>query len=139
MNRLVDERYVLDMKRSAHPFLGLAVLAAVTLSITSCAAGRAQPGAASPVPLPTPTGSEQAISTANLGYLWPLKVKHGKIACRPGTQAVFIAPDGKAYALNDRASTRYPSIDPLRENGAGGTFISLGAMRSDALRLCSSG
>ena len=45
----------------------------------------------------------QRISEKNLGYTWPLTVDHGTAECREGDQAVFTAPDGTTYALNDRA------------------------------------
>ncbi|MGH9129452.1 MAG: DUF2511 domain-containing protein [Acidimicrobiales bacterium] len=86
------------------------------------------------IPLAPRNGNQQAISRANLNHLWPFTVNNGTITCRLGPQgadAIFIAPDGKAYALNSRASQDgYPSLGHLR-NGT-----SLGAIRSLALALC---
>ncbi|PXX66369.1 uncharacterized protein DUF2511 [Nocardia tenerifensis] len=109
------------------------------LSIGACGggSGRPNPSHASPVPLPEPTSSSQAVAAENLGALWPFTVDHGTIECRAGEQAVFTAPDGKSYALNDRAEQAgLPSLEPLRANGSGGDKISLGALRSRTLQLC---
>jgi hypothetical protein len=114
-------------------------LIAGTLATSACGGGSGPKDPAHPVPspLPTPISSSQAISSENLGYLWPLTVDRGTLECRPGDLAVFIAPDGTAYALNDNASTAgIASIEPLRATGAGGDKISLGAIRSKTLALC---
>lgn len=107
------------------------------LGVTSgCGAGSRNPGT-SAVPLPAPTTTNQQVNRANLAYLWPLTVGHGTIECRAGDQAVFIAPDGKTYALNDAAeATGAADIAPIQATGADHSKISLGALRSNALRLC---
>ncbi len=87
--------------------------------------------------MPAPTSARQAVASENFGYLWPLTVDRGELECRPGVQVVFIAPDGKSYALNDKAGAAgIPDIAPLRATGADGDAIGLGALRSTALGLC---
>lgn len=116
-----------------------ATLAATVLVLGACTGGggRADPAVDSPVPLPPPDGSSQQVGEENLAYLWPLTVPRGTMECRDGDQVVFVAPDGQAYALNDRAGAAgYPSIEPLRATGSGGDKISLGSLRSKALGLC---
>lgn len=86
-----------------------------------------------PVPLPSPSGNTQPISRANLAHLWPLTVDAGTLMCRDGEDALFVAEDGTAYALNGQASQHgYASISAIEADGA-----HLGAMRSLALKLCS--
>lgn len=113
-------------------------VSAVLIGVASgCGAGSRNPAQSSPVPLPEPTSNSQQISRENLAYLWPLTTDHGTIECRPGTQTVFIAPDGKTYALNDTAKAGGAAdIEPLRATGTGQSKISLGALRSKALGLC---
>ncbi|MFG3617278.1 DUF2511 domain-containing protein [Nocardia sp. NPDC047654] len=109
------------------------------MATSACGGGSGPKNPEHPVPshLPPPTSSSQTISSENMGYSWPLTVDHGTLECRPGDLAVFIAPDGTVYALNDNASTAgITSIEPLRATGAGGDKISLGAMRSKTLALC---
>ncbi|WP_051021278.1 DUF2511 domain-containing protein [Nocardia araoensis] len=109
------------------------------LATSACGGGSGPKHPAHPIPsaLPAPTSSSQAISSQNMGYLWPLTVDHGTLECRPGDQAVFIAPDATVYALNDNAANAgFADIEPLRATGAGGDKISLGALRSKTLGLC---
>lgn len=112
-----------------------------TVLVGGC--GTAAPGqnsARTPVPLPSPTGTSLAIDESNLLYLWPLSVDHGMIECRDGRKAVFVAPDGKVYALNREADDAgYADIAPLREKATTGADVSLGALRSHALGLCGLG
>ena len=55
---------------------------------------------------------------------------------RDGGETLFVSPDGSAYALNDRAEAHgVASIEPIRLT-SGGHKVSLGAMRSMALKLC---
>ncbi|MBF6228500.1 DUF2511 domain-containing protein [Nocardia abscessus] len=117
----------------------LTCLIAGALASSACGGGSGpkNPAHPTPSPLPPPTSNSQAIRSENLGYLWPLTVDHGTLECRPGDQAVFIAPDGSAYALNGNASDAgVADIEPLRATGAGNDKISLGAMRTKALTLC---
>lgn len=119
---------------------GGALLAAL-LTLGACGsggAGREDPGVDQPVsPAPAKDG-QQRIGEENMGHIWPLSVPEGTIECREPDQAVFTAPDGKTYALNDRAAQAdYPSVEPLRAEGADGGKISLGALRSKAMALCS--
>jgi hypothetical protein len=89
------------------------------------------------VPLPSPEGSRQPIARENLVHLWPLTVDHGTIECRDGNVAVFVDPNGKAYALNRNAEDAgLADIDPIRRESEGGWQVSLGALRSHALALC---
>ncbi|MFI9406675.1 DUF2511 domain-containing protein [Nocardia sp. NPDC052316] len=107
--------------------------------VSACAggAGPMSPAHPTPVPLPEPTSSSQPVASENLGYLWPFTVDRGTIECRAGDQAVFVAPDGKPYALNENAEQAgVPSIEPLRADGSDGDKISLGAVRSRTLQLC---
>lgn len=108
---------------------------------TACSGGDGPgPAHTSPVPLPTATGTSQAVSSENFAYLWPLSVDHGTIECGTGDQAVFVAPDGARYALNENAeSAGVQSIEPLRTGPPGKEKISLGALRSRALSLCHRG
>lgn len=124
-------------KTRSHLSRAVAVAAAV-LALAGCReAGSAHPAHKTPVPLPSPTGDKQEISSANLAYLWPLTVDHGTIECLPADRAIFVAPDGKAYALNRRArSAGYAAITPIRAKGSGGGYVSLGALLGDALKLC---
>ncbi|MFT7835910.1 DUF2511 domain-containing protein [Saccharothrix sp. BKS2] len=115
----------------------LALCAATLAAVAGCGAGSSDPASTSPVPLPAPTGNRQEVSQANLGYLWPVNVDHGTIECRNGEQAVFIDPDGQAFALNDKAAEAgVPGIEPLRIEGSQGDKISLGALLGHALDLC---
>ncbi|MFI6171880.1 DUF2511 domain-containing protein [Nocardia sp. NPDC051052] len=105
--------------------------------ISACGGGGEGAAQPSPVPLPEPTSSRQAVASENLGSLWPFTVDHGTLECRAGVQAVFVAPDGKSYALNDKAEQAgVAGVESLRAKGSGGDEISLGAVRSRALRLC---
>jgi len=117
-----------------------AVLVGVlSLGVTGCGggSGRADPDVETPVPLPEPVGSTQQVRSENLGYLWPLTLPGGVIECRPGQVAVFTAPDGTSYALNDNAERAgFADIGPLRASGADGDEISLGSLRSKTLKLC---
>lgn len=114
-----------------------AVSVAVIGVASGCGAGSRNPAHSSPVPLPEPTTNTQQISRENLAYLWPLTTDHGTIECRAGDQAMFVAPDGKAYALNDTAKAAGAAdIAPLRATGANQSKVSLGALRSKALELC---
>ncbi|MFE9582333.1 DUF2511 domain-containing protein [Nocardia sp. NPDC006044] len=109
------------------------------LMVGACGGGGGAEEAArsSSVPLAEPTASRQAVAKEDLGSLWPFTVDHGTIECRAGVQAVFVAPDGKAFALNDKAEEAgVAGVEPLRAKGAGGDKVSLGAVRSKALRLC---
>lgn len=111
---------------------------ALVMGVASgCGAGSGNPTSTAPVPLPTPITSSQQISRENLAYLWPLTVDRGTIECRAGDQAVFVAPDGRTYALNDTARAGGTAdIEPIRATGADHSKISLGALRSEALGLC---
>lgn len=117
---------------------GTGLVATAALLLTGCKeAGNARPAHKTPVPLPSPTGTKQQISIKNLGYLWPFTVDHGTIECRPPVRAVFVTPEGKAYALNGRAEKAgYAKVTPIRAEGDGGAHISLGAIRGEALKLC---
>jgi hypothetical protein len=120
-----------------------AVAVLAILAMAGCGpggSGRADPAYRTPVPPAPPQGGRQALSSQNLAYLWPLTVERGTIECRDATNAVFVAPDATAYALNDDAmKAGYPSIEPLRARGADSSPISLGALRSRALGLCHAG
>ncbi|MGW4090802.1 DUF2511 domain-containing protein [Nocardia sp. NPDC004750] len=114
-----------------------AIAGALATSACGGGSGPKHPAHATPSPLPPPTSSSQAVGSENMGYLWPLTVDHGTLECRPGDVAVFIAPDGTGYALNDNASNAgFADIESLRATGAGGDKISLGALRSKTLGLC---
>jgi hypothetical protein len=127
-------RYVASRRSAAILTLGVTLLMGVT---SGCGAGSRNPAQSSPVPLPAPTTTSQQISRENLAYLWPLTVEHGTIECRAGEQAVFVAPDGKTYALNDTAKADGAAdIAPIQATGADHSTISLGALRGKALELC---
>lgn len=120
--------------------IGVASCGALMISAYGGGAGAKEASQSSAVPLPEPTSNKQAVASENLGSLWPFTVDHGTIECRAGVQAVFVAPDGKAYALNDKAEEAgVTGIEPLRAKGSGGDKVSLGAVRSRALRLCEFG
>jgi Protein of unknown function (DUF2511) len=105
------------------------LLASATMVLT---AGCGPDGTPAAVPLPSPIGGEQPIARANLAHLWPLTVDSGTLVCRSGSEAVFVADDGTAYALNEQAAQHgYSDIAALATPGA-----HLGALRSIALRLC---
>jgi hypothetical protein len=112
--------------------------AAAALLLAACGgSGTSNPASSHPEPLPSPTSTAQRMSAKNLGYTWPLTVDHGTAECRKGTQAVFTAPDGTVYALNDRArDAGYRDIGPLRAKGDGGDPISLGSLLGKTLKLC---
>ncbi|MFG2141124.1 DUF2511 domain-containing protein [Streptomyces sp. NPDC048650] len=116
----------------------LALSGLVLLGLTACGGGgRSGPHTTDPVPLPSPTAARQKMSEKNLGYTWPLKVDHGTAECRRDNQAVFTAPDGTTYALNDRARhAGYRAIDALRASGDDGDKVSLGSLLSKTLKLC---
>lgn len=84
------------------------------------------------VPLPKPSDTRQSIDESNLLHLWPLTVDHGTIECRDRQYALFIAPDGTEYGLNEVATRKgYPSIEKIHR-----AKVSLGALRSHTLALC---
>ncbi|WP_091449235.1 DUF2511 domain-containing protein [Actinokineospora iranica] len=112
---------------------------ALALALSACGAGRSDPNTVSPVPLAPPTGATQPVTEANFGYLWPFTVDRGTLECRQSEQTVFIAPDGKEYALNDKAEQAgLPDVEPIRAEGDQGDKISLGSVTSTALALCGS-
>ncbi|MFF4605286.1 DUF2511 domain-containing protein [Streptomyces sp. NPDC001339] len=77
------------------------------------------------------------MSEKNFGYLWPLKIDHGTVACREGGQAVITAPDSTTYALNNQArKAGYPDIEPIRVSGNSGEKVSLGSLLSRTMKLC---
>lgn len=125
-----------DIKNTTLRILCCAAVAGVAL--TGCSGGgRADPAVESPVPLPPPEGRSQQVGQENLAYMWPLTVHRGVMECRGDHQVVFTAPDGKEYALNDKAAEAgYASLDPIHATGTDGDKISLGSLRSKALRLC---
>lgn len=93
--------------------------------------------ATEPVALPSVSTTTQAVAEANLVHLWPLTIDHGEIACTDKQYAVFNAPDGAVYALNEAARRHgYADIEPLRRRSGNGALVSLGALRSAALGLC---
>lgn len=103
-----------------------------TVALVMALAGCGPDDTPAPVALPSPTGSTQAISRTNLAHLWPLTAEAGTLTCRNRQDALFVAPDGRAYALNDQAGhDGYHSIDKISDNGK-----PLGAIRSLALGLC---
>jgi hypothetical protein len=121
-----------------------ALLGLLLLMLTACggsgAGSRPHSGSTAPVPLPSPTGTAQALSEKNLGYMWPLTVDHGTAECRKGEQAVFQAPDGRTYALNERAKEAgYADISAIRASGDGGGKVSLGVLLSRTMKLCRAG
>jgi|GEM_PF-613152 len=118
-----------------------AALLSILLTVGACdgdGAGRTDPDAEHPRSTEPATDGQQLIWKEDLSRIWPLTVPDGTIECRQTAQAVFTAPDDTTYALNDRAQhAGYPSIDPLRAKNADGDKISLGALRSKAMSLCS--
>jgi len=129
------------MSRFNTRFFACPVLAAATaLALAGCGAGQRDPASTSGVPLPQATSTRQAVSEANFGYLWPLTIDQGTLECRGAEQVVFIAPDGKEYALNAKAEEAgVPSIETLRVDGSQGDKTSLGALLSTGLGLCGKG
>lgn len=110
---------------------------AAAFVLTACGSGTRNPASTSAVPLPPPTSSRQAVTQANFGYLWPLTVDSGTLECHSADQVVFVAPDGKSYALNDKAAAAgVPAIEPLRKEGSTGGKISLGSLLSTGVGLC---
>ncbi|GAA1231641.1 hypothetical protein GCM10009676_13330 [Prauserella halophila] len=123
---------------TAHGAVGSMLLAAVAL-IGACGggAGREDPAIDDPEPAPPAEHGRQQIGEKNIGHIWPLTVHSGTIACEKPDRALFTAPDGETYALNERAADAdHPDIAPLRADGANGEPISLGALRSKAVALC---
>jgi len=106
------------------------------LLVTACGAGRSS--SSGPVqPMPARSGNIQPVAAVNLGHLWPFSVDHGTLSCQGSDEALFIAPDGTKYALNDKAlQAGFLKADPIRAKGASGSQVSLGAVSSDALALC---
>jgi len=117
------------------------VLAVASLGVLAgCGAGQRNPEHKEPQAAVAPTGTTQRIGSENLAYLWPLTVDSGDIQCRAGEQAVFVAPDGRSYALNRKAEDAgVPSIEPIRADGSGGGKVSLGALLSRTMDLCGRG
>ncbi|WP_433341479.1 DUF2511 domain-containing protein [Streptomyces sp. CA-253872] len=121
-----------------------ALVGFLLLMLTSCGGGGSgsepHSGSSAPVPLPSPTSTKQALNEKNLGYMWPLTVDHGTAECRKGEQAVFQAPDGTTYALNERAKEAgYADISAIRASGDGGGKVSLGVLLSRTMKLCRAG
>lgn len=115
-------------------------LGCAALVLAGCGGGgQGRATADEPVPMPPARNGEQPVSAENLGHLWPLTVPSGVLSCTGDNEAVFTAPDGRSYALNERAERHHPSIEPLRADGASASKISLGALRSKALKLCGHG
>jgi len=53
------------------------------------------------------------VSRAQFGDAWPLTVDAGELLCVAPRLVVFRAPEGRMFALNGTAASRYPSIDPI--------------------------
>jgi hypothetical protein len=128
-------------RSTARPVLLVTLgVAGAALLLAGCGAGQRAPATTSAVPLPPPASTKQAVTQANFGYLWPLSVDHGTLECRSTDQVVFVTPEGKGYALNDKAEAAgMPKIDPLRSEGSQGGNVSLGALLSTGLDLCGKG
>ncbi|GAA3137913.1 hypothetical protein GCM10010466_31020 [Planomonospora alba] len=123
---------------SARAAAAAPILAGAALLLTACGgSGQADPATREPVALPSPTAAAQQVSERNFGYTWPLTVDHGTAECRDGDRAVFTAPDGTTYALNERArEAGYAAVDPVRLSGEGGGKVSLGPLLSRTMKLC---
>jgi hypothetical protein len=114
-----------------------AALSAVLLLALTAGCGAHDGSAAEPVPMPSVSTTSQAVTEAHLVHLWPLTVDHGEVACTEKQYAIFHAPDGTEYALNEAARRHgYADIEPLRRRSGNGALVSLGALRSTALGLC---
>jgi hypothetical protein len=121
-----------ELIRAASVASSLAAIAALSACEHGNSTGNSTGNSAGYAPLPKPTGTEQVVAANNFGRLWPVTVPSGTIGCRADDAAVFIAPGGKAYALNERAREHgYADVSEIRAED-----VSLGALRSDALRLC---
>ena len=53
------------------------------------------------------------VSRAQFGDAWPLTVDAGELLCLPPSLVVLRAQDGRMFALNGTAASRYPSIEPI--------------------------
>ncbi len=87
----------------------------------------------------TQSKSAKAVSFDDLGDAWPLTVQQGILKCRAGSLALFVAPDGKEYALNGTANSKgYPRINPIWADNAKipGTKKNIGVLIILALELC---
>lgn len=116
---------------------GTLVAAVLLLGACGGGAGREDPAVENPSPAPSAKNGRQQIGAENMGHIWPLTVRNGTISCENPDRALFTAPDGDTYALNDRAAQAgHRDIGPLRAEGANGEPISLGALRSKAMALC---
>jgi hypothetical protein len=117
-----------ELIRAASVASSLAAIAA----LSACEHGNSAVRADGYTPLPSPTGTEQAVAANNFGRLWPVSVASGTLACRADDATVFLTRGGRSYALNGRAREHgYADIAEIRDDD-----VSLGALRSEALKLC---
>jgi hypothetical protein len=71
------------------------------------------------------------------GFRWPLTVDEGTVRCEAFAIS-FVAPNGREYALNGVASSRYPRIDPIwaADPDFPGLKISIGPLIDAGQPLC---
>jgi hypothetical protein len=74
------------------------------------------------------------VSQADYGARWPFEMTHGWLRCE-GAGAVILNVQGKDYAVNGRASSRYPSIKAVRKRG-NDPDSDVGPIISHGLALC---
>jgi hypothetical protein len=74
------------------------------------------------------------IRQAEYGDHWPFAIRQGRLRCE-GAGAVILAAQGKDYAVNGMAGTRYAAIQPIRKNTSD-PKIDIGPIISRGLTLC---
>jgi hypothetical protein len=82
---------------------------------------------------PTPREGIE-IRQAEYGDHWPFAIQRGRLRCE-GTGAVILTAQGKDYAVNRMAGTRYASIQPVRKS-TNDPKIDIGPIISRGLTLC---
>jgi hypothetical protein len=81
------------------------------------------------------------VSRADMGKKWPLTLDKGRLLCigsRRSGALVFVAPDGKNYALNGTAKAQldHADIDTIWADAGGGLKKDLGPLINRGLKLC---
>lgn len=74
------------------------------------------------------------ISRADYGERWPFKITQGWLRCE-GAGAIILTVQGKDYAVNGMAGSRYAPIIAIR-NKADDLDIDVGPIISHGLTLC---
>jgi hypothetical protein len=94
-------------------------------------------------PLASHSESRSHVHRAQYGDEWLLTVDAGELLCVRPNSVILRTSDGRAFALNGTAASRYPSIEPiwarderLSELSGEDMRVSLGRLIAEGLALC---